>query len=106
MSGSWVKLLGRGKPYDVMSAAFSKALGPAAVMALVAALIFGTPEAITLFILSLAGFVSAMVVLVAFWRLSPVASWARWKQQLATWLIAAGGAAVGCCFMISPIFRR
>jgi hypothetical protein len=89
-----------------MRAALRKGLVPAAVMALVAAPIFGTPEVITLFILSLAGFISAMVVLVAFWRLSPVPSWARWKQQLATWLIAAGGAVAGCCFMISPIFRR
>src|SRR5262249_8712694 len=70
-----------------MSAAIRKALLPSSVMALVAAPIFGTPETITLVILSIAGFISAMVVLVAFWRLSPVPSWARWKQRLATWLI-------------------
>jgi hypothetical protein len=84
-----------------------KAVVPAAVMALVAAPVFGTPEAITMIILSLAGFVSAMAVLVAFWRLTPVASWARWKQRAATWLIAAGGAAAGCCVTLAPvIFRR
>ena len=90
-----------------MKFAIKKAVIPAAVMALVAASILGTPEAITLIILSLAGFVSAMVVLVAFWRLAPIASWVRWKQRVATWLIAAGGAAAGCCVMLAPvIFRR
>ena len=89
-----------------MSTALKKAVIPAAVMALAAAPIFGTPEAITMIILSLAGFIAAMVVVVAFWRLSPVASWTRWKQRLATWLIAAAGAVAGCCVMISPIFRR
>jgi hypothetical protein len=84
-----------------------KAAIPAAVMAVVAAPIFGTPEPVTEIILAFAGFVSAMVVLVAFWRLAPVASWVRWKQQLATWLIAAGGAALGCCIMLAPVvFRR
>ncbi len=90
-----------------MNTAIKKSLIPAAVMALVAAPIFGTPEVITEVILWLAGFISAMVVLVAFWRLAPVASWARWKQRVATWLIAAGGAAVGCCVLLAPvIFRR
>lgn len=89
-----------------MKSAIKKAVVPAAVMALVLAPIFGTPEAITMAILSLAGFVSAMVVLVAFWRLTPVASWARWKQRVATWLIAAGGAAAGCCVMLAPVILR
>jgi hypothetical protein len=83
-----------------------KAALPAAVTALVAALVIGTPEPITLIVLCLAGFVSAMVVLVAFSRLTPVASWASWKQRTAIWLIAAAGAAAGCFLMISPIFRR
>jgi hypothetical protein len=89
-----------------MKHAISKAVIPAAVMALVVAPVFGTPEVITLVILSVAGFFSALAVLVAFWRLAPVALWAPWKQRLATWLIAVGGAAAGCCVMISPIFRR
>jgi hypothetical protein len=90
-----------------MKSAIKKAVVPAAVMALVLAPIFGTPEAITMAILSLAGFISAMVVLVAFWRLTPVPTWACWKQRVATWIIAAGGAAVGCCVMLAPvIFKR
>ena len=90
-----------------MKTAVKKALIPAAVMALVVAPIMGTPEAITMILLSLAGFISAMIVLVVFWRLTPVPSWARWKQRVATWLIATGGAAVGCCAMLAPvIFRR
>ena len=92
---------------NAVKSAIKKAVIPAAVMALVAAPIFGTPEAITSIILSLAGFISAMVVVVAFWRLTPVASWARWNQRLATWLVAACGAAAGCCVMLAPvIFRR
>lgn len=76
-------------------------------MAVLAAPFFGTAEAITMMILTTAGFISAMVVLLAFWRLTPVASWARWKQRLAIWLVAAGGAAAGCCVMLTPIlFRR
>ena len=89
-----------------MKSALQKGVVPAAVMAFIVAPVFGTPEVITLLILSVAGFVAAMVVLVAFWRLTSVESWAGWKQRLATWLIAAGGAAAGCSFMISPIFRR
>lgn len=90
-----------------MITAIKKSVIPAAVMALLVAPILGTPEAITMAILSLAGFTSAMIALVAFWRLSPVSSWARWKQRAATWLIAAGGAAAGSCVMLTPvIFRR
>ena len=101
------RALGGSSPHDGMSTAIKKAIVPAAVMALVAAPIFGTQEAITMVILSVAGFVAAMVALVAFWRLTPAASWARWQQRLATWLIAAGGAAAGCCLMLAPfIFRR
>jgi hypothetical protein len=90
-----------------MITAIKKSFVPAAVMALLVAPILGTPEAITMAILSFAGFTSAMIALVAFWRLSPVSSWARWKQRAATWLIAAGGAAAGSCVMLAPvIFRR
>lgn len=90
-----------------MKSVMKKSLLPAAVMALLAAPFFGTPEAITMMILTTAGFISAMVVLLAFRRLTPVASWARWKQRLAILLVAAGGAAAGCCVMLTPIlFRR
>ncbi len=89
-----------------MSTAIKKAVVPAAVMALVAAPSLGTPEAITFIILSLAGFISAMVVVVAFWRLTTVASWAGSKQRVSTWLIAAGGAIVGCGITLAPIFFR
>ena len=76
-------------------------------MAVLAAPIFGTPEAITMMILTTAAFISAMVVLLAFWRLTAVASWVWWKQWLAIWLVAAGGAAASCCVMLTPIlFRR
>ena len=90
-----------------MKVAMKKAVVPAAVMAVVASTVFGTPEAITEMILSAAGFISAMIILVAFWRLTSVASWVPWKQRLAAWLIAAGGAAAGCCVMLVPLlFRR
>jgi hypothetical protein len=90
-----------------MSTAIKKALVPAAVMAVLAAPIMGTPEVITEFILTGAGFLCAVVVLVAFWRLTPVPTWAPWKQRVATWLIAAGASVVGCCIALAPaIFRR
>lgn len=89
-----------------MKSEMKKAVVPAAVMAVFAALIFGTPEAITTIILFSAGFISSMVILDAFWRLAPVSSWVWWKQRLATWVIAAGGAAVGCCLMLSPVLLR
>ncbi len=90
-----------------MKFAIKRTVLPAAVMAVLAAPFFGTPEAITMLILSTAGFISAMALLLAFWRLTPVASWARWKQRVAIWLVAASGAAVGCCVMLAPIiFRR
>jgi hypothetical protein len=90
-----------------MKSGIKNAVVPAAVMALVESPIFGTPEAITEIILCLAGFISAMVVLVAFWRLTPVVSWPRGKQRVATWIVAAGGATAGCGVMLaSVIFRR
>ena len=91
----------------LMKSAMKKAVVPAAVMAVVLAPILGTPEVITMAIPSLVGFISAMVLLVAFWRLTSVPSWPRWKQRVATWLIAAGGAVAGCFLMLLPaIFRR
>ena len=83
-----------------------RALIPAAVMGFVAAIIFGTPELITTAILTCAGFVSAMLVIVVAMRLVPVDSWRPWKQRVGLWLIATGAAAGGCALAISPIFLR
>ena len=90
-----------------MNTAIKKALVPAAVMAILAAPIMGTLEVITEVILVGAGFICAVVVLAVFWRLTPVASWAPWKQRAATWLLAAGAPVAGCCITLAPaIFRR
>ena len=76
-------------------------------MSVVAASVIGTPEVITTIILSAAGFIAAVVVVVGLWRLTPVGSWSRWKQRVATWLVAAAGAVAGCFVMLAPIlFKR
>jgi H+/Cl- antiporter ClcA len=84
-----------------------RALVPAAVMAIIIAPNFGTPELLTELILAGAGFITALVAMAGFWRLTSITSWARWKQRLATWLAAAGGAAAGCCLLLAPVlFKR
>ena len=80
---------------------------PAVVTSFIAALILGSPEVITLAILTTAGFIPAMVVLAVFFRLAPLALWPPWKQRVAVWLVAALAAVAGCLLALTPaLFRR
>jgi len=89
-----------------MKPAIKKAVVPAAVTTFIAATILGTPELITQAILTTAGFVTAMIVAVAFWRLTSVSAWPQWKQRVGVWLVASGSAAVGCFVLLAPAFFR
>jgi len=89
-----------------MTFPLKRALVPAVVASFIAALILGTPEVITMAILTTAGFVAAMVVLAVFLRFAPLAVLPPWKQRAAIWLIAALAAAGGCLLALTPALLR
>jgi hypothetical protein len=92
-----------------MIMATKKAIVPAGVGAVIAAMVLGTPEIITLVMLGVAGFASALIAVIAFWMLGPVSSWNALKQQLSIWLIATAAAFAGvegCFILLAPVFPR
>lgn len=81
---------------DVTRIEMKRAIIPSAATAFVAAIVLGTPEVITLLLLTFLGFTAAMIVLLVFCRLVPVAGWPLWKQRLGIWSLAAGTSALVC----------
>jgi uncharacterized membrane protein YvlD (DUF360 family) len=86
--------------------AIKRAFVPAAVTGVVAAAILGTPELITLGILTAVGFVSAVIGVLTFWRLAPVDSWNPSKQRAGIWLAACVAAPAGCLLILAPAMVR
>lgn len=89
-----------------MKHAIKRAIVPAVVTGLIAAVVLGTPELVTLGILTAVGFVSAVVGVLAFWRLASVGSWSPSKQRAGVWLAASVAAPAGCLVILAPVIFR